>query len=211
MHHAVQSDSELWEQPLPEAPREERSRAEVLTRDVVGNARELFPPELVAEDEERTDPRAGVASLFDLSHEEWQRVCQAPLMSFLWVASADGRVYPGEKRALVRALEQGQRARSEVFRVVCGQLLRKRSTLMAELVCEPMLEAGLLPEVYRLLARKLGRKEAERFKWCLLELGRQVAEASGGLGALWGWLRREERHALAGLALELDSGRAQKV
>lgn len=211
MHFAVQSDSELGTQPLPEAPREERSRREVLTRDVVGSALELFPPELVAEDEEKTDPRAGVAGLFDLSLEEWRRVCQAPLMSFLWVASADGRVYPGEKRALVRALEQGQRARSEVFRVVCGQLLRKRSALMAELVCEPMLEAGLLPEVYRLLARKLGREEAERFKWCLLELGRQVAEASGGLGAFWGWLRREERHALAELALELDSGRAQKA
>lgn len=211
MRHAVQTDSELWTKPAPEALPELRARAEALTRDVVGNAPGLFPPELLAEDEEKTDPRAGVASLFDLTLEEWRRVCQAPLGSFLWVASADGRVYPGEKRALVRALEEGRHARSEVFRAVCGELLRKRSTLMAELVSEPMLQAGLLPEVYRLLARKLGREEAERFKWCLLELGRQVAEASGGPWAVCGWLRREERHALAELALVLDSGREEKA
>lgn len=201
MQFAVHPDRELWTGPAMDSP--EAVHPRVALREGL----EQLPPELLAGDEEKTDPWAQGACRFDLTREEWGRVRRAPLLSFLWVASADDRVYPGERLALVRVLEEGLRARSEVFREVCAELLRKRGTLMAELVSEEPPCEEQLPEVYRLLARKLGRNEAERFKWCLLEVGRRVAVASGGLFASWGWLRREERHALAGLALALDAGR----
>lgn len=201
MQFAIHPDRKQWTRPaLEDAPEAEQSRVALW---------EQLPPELSAGDEEKTDPWARGACHFDLSREEWRRVRRAPLLSFLWVASADAdRVYPGERLALVRVLEEGLHARSEVFREVCAELLRKRGTLIAELVSEEPPCAEQLPEVYRLLERKLGRNEAERFKWCLLEVGRRVAAASGGLFASWGWLRREERRALAGLALALDAGRA---
>jgi hypothetical protein len=203
MQFAVHPDRELWMEPAPDSPEAVPSR--VAPREGL----EQLPPELFAKDEEKTDPWAQGACHFELTREEWRRVRRAPLLSFLWVASADGRVYPGERLALVGVLEEGLRARSEVFREVCAELLRERGTLMAELVSEEPPCEEQLPEVYRLLARKLGQSEAERFKWCLLEVGRRVAVASGGLFATWGWLRPEERHALARLALALDAGRAR--
>jgi hypothetical protein len=201
MRRAVQPASETWTEPPPELSQDERLWA--VDTPQVGNERELLPL-LFGEDAEKTEG----AGLFDLSQEEWQRVCQAPLLSFLWVASADGRVLPGERRELVHVLEEGKRARSRVFRAVCGELLRRRDTLLTELVSESMLRAEQLPEVYRLLVQKQGPSEAERFKWCLLEVGRRVAQSSGGLLASWGWLRRVERQALAELALVLERGRA---
>src|SRR4051812_17235586 len=57
--------------------------------------------ELVVErDDETTAPRAAGACLFDLSPAEWRFVRNAPLVSFLMVAGADGTVMPGELRSL---------------------------------------------------------------------------------------------------------------
>jgi hypothetical protein len=189
---------------------EAMTAAALLYREVLEDESELLfldlSPKPDAEDEERTDPRSEVACRFDMSREEWQMVRNAPLMSFLMIAGADGRVGPREQRALVRAVEDGKRSTCEVFRAVCIELFRKRESLMSELVSGSM-GAEQIPDVYRLLAQRLGRDEAERFKWCLLELARRVAESSGGLFASWGWLRREERHALAELAVALESAR----
>jgi hypothetical protein len=199
MQFAIHADRDQWMGPALDSPEAVQPR----------KGRAQLPPELFAEDEEKTDPWARGACHFDLTREEWRKVRRAPLLSFLWVAAVDDRVHPGERLALVRVLEEGLHARSEVFREVCAELLLERGTLMAELVSEEPPREEQLPEVYRLLERKLGRNEAERFKWCLLEVGRQVAAASGGFFASWGWLRREERQALAGLALALDAGRAR--
>jgi hypothetical protein len=162
-------------------------------------------------DEERTDPWGEGACRLDLSREEWRLVRGAALLSFLRVAGADGEVQTWERRALVRALEDGKRSTCEVFRLVCAELFRERDGLL-ELLVGDSLGFAQLPEAYQVVERRLGHAEAERFRWCLLELGRRVAVASGGLFASWGWLRREERHALAELAIALDvGGHAQVV
>jgi hypothetical protein len=160
-------------------------------------------PALVA-DEEKTDPRAEGACLFELTPQEWRFVRNAPVVGFLIVASADGMVYPRERQALVRALEQGRRSSCELFRAVCRELYRQRDELMALFVSDTF-EREQLSEAYRLIVEKLGQEEAERFKACLLTLGRKVARASGSLGASWGWLRGVERNALAKLAAEFSA------
>jgi tellurite resistance protein len=154
------------------------------------------------EDEEITDPRAEGACLFDLTPEEWQLVRNAPLAGFLMVAGADGTVLPSERRTLVSAIEEGKRSSSELFRAVCRELYRQRDTLM-EIFVSDTFECGQLAEAYRLVIQKLGQEEAEQFKACVLQLGLQVAKASGGLVASWGWLRGVERRAMADLELAL--------
>ncbi|HEX8440826.1 hypothetical protein [Archangium sp.] len=207
MQHTIQPAGESWSEPVLDASWEAFSGVVPLSQEVLRDEPGLLHPDLLAEDDEKTDPWAQGACHFDLSREEWRLVRNAPLLSFLWVASADGQVLPAERRALEQVLKEGSRASSEVFRMVCGELLRKRDTLLSELASESMPGFDQFPAVYRLLAEKLGRSEAERFKWCLLEVGRRVGESSGGLFASWGWLRRTERQALAGLALALDSAR----
>ena len=183
----------------------------LLYREVLEDESELLILDLEgeladAEDDEQTDPRGEAVCHFDMSRKEWRLVCNAPLLSFLMMAGGKGRVLPCERRALVRALEDGKRSTCEAFRTMCEELFLQRESLMAELVSSSM---GMeqIPDVYRLLDKKLGREEAERFKWCLLELARRVGEASGGLFASWGWLRREQRHALAELAMAFESAR----
>jgi cyanophycinase-like exopeptidase len=181
----------------------------VILREVLEDGSELSHLELgsAQEEEEQTPPWAEGACLFDMTQEEWRLVRSAPLLSFILVASVDGQVSRRERRALVCALEDGKRSTCEVFRAVCRELFSKREELTAQLLAAP---GGIeqIPEAYQVVARNLGREEAERFKWCLLEVGRRVAVASGGLFASWGWLRREERHALAELAVVLDSSRS---
>lgn len=160
------------------------------------------PRELLHEaNEEKTDPRAEGACLFDLTPQEWRYVRNAPVVCFLIVASADGTVFPREQRSLVAALEQGKRSSSELFRTACRELYRQREDLMSLFVSDTF-ESEQLTEAYRLIAEKLGQDEAERFKACLLTLGEQVARAAGGLGASFGWLGRAERRALARVATE---------
>ncbi len=162
----------------------------------------VVPRELLREEsEERTDPRAEGACLFDLTPQEWRYVRNAPVVSFLLVASADGTVFPREQRALVSALEQGKRSSCELFRTACRELYRQRDELMALFVSDTF-ESEQLTEAYHLIVEKLGPDEAERFKACLLTLGEQVARASGSFGASWGWLGRAERRALARVSTE---------
>ena len=154
------------------------------------------------EDEEITDPQAEGACLFDLTAEEWRLVRNAPLAGFLMVAGADGTVLPRERQTLVSVIEEGKRSSSELFRAVCCELYRQRGTLM-EIFVSDTFERGQLAEAYRLVIQKLGQEEAEQFRTCVLHLGQQVAKASGGLMASWGWLRGVERRAMADLSLAL--------
>lgn len=154
---------------------------------------------VVAGDDETTAPRAEGACLFELSPAEWRFVRNAPLVSFLMVAGADGKVMPGEMRGLERALKQGKRASCEIFRAVCRELDRQRDTLLQSFAADTY-ERAQLPEAYRLVSERLGLEEAERFKECLLKLGREVAKGSGGWLATYGWVRGVERRALADLS-----------
>jgi hypothetical protein len=191
----------------PVAPRAFRT---LLCHEVLEDESELLQfdlsDELNGEEGEEAQPREEVAQRFHLTQEEWRRVRNAPLVSFLAVASADGVVQPRERLALVRALEDGLRSTCELFRESCRELLRERDTLLGTAVCEALAMERVF-EVYQLVADKVSREDAERLKWCLLEVGRRVAEAAGGLFASWGWLRRPERQALAALAVELSSAR----
>lgn len=157
---------------------------------------------VASEDEETTDPRAEGACLFDLTPEEWRFVRNAPLVGFLMVAGADGMVHPSERRMLLSVIETGRRSSCELFRAVCRELHRERATLL-EMFASDTFERAQLSEAYQLVSGKLGPDEAERFRECLLKLGRQVAKAAGGWIASWGWLRGAEQRALAELASAL--------
>jgi hypothetical protein len=201
MERDTQPSAEPRTQSITHVSLRERRRSPevpVFLREVSGEAQALRG--LIAEvAEEKTDPRAEGACLFDLTPQEWRFVRNAPVVGFLLVASADGTVYPREQQALVNALEQGKRSSCELFRTVCRELYRQRDELMALFVSDTF-EHEQLSEAYRLIVEKLGQDEAERFKACLLTLSRKVARASGSLGASWGWLGRAERAALAKVA-----------
>jgi hypothetical protein len=201
MAHALQTSPELRTQSHVELATQQDPfsvEAPVFLLETPQEAEQLRG--LVLEgDDETTDPRAEGACLFDLSPAEWRFVRNAPMVGFLMVAGADGTVFPAERRALERALEEGKDSSCEIFQAVCRELHRKRDKLLQSLATDTF-ERGQLTEAYRLVSGKLGQEEAERFKACLLKLGHQVAKASGGLLAACGWVRSVERRALAELS-----------
>ncbi|HEX8704391.1 MAG TPA: hypothetical protein VF815_36505 [Myxococcaceae bacterium] len=201
MERDTQPFTEARTQSVTHVSRREKSRTQALPASLLQLPEEVPAPlELVRDArDEKTDPRAEGACLFDLSPREWRYVRNAPVVGFLLVASADGTVFPRERQALIQALEQGKRSSSELFRTVCRELYRQRHDLMALFVSDTF-ESEQLTEAYRLIVEKVGRDEAERFKACLLTLGQKVARASGRLGAAWGWVHREERRALTKVA-----------
>jgi hypothetical protein len=157
-------------------------------------------------DDETTAPRAEGACLFDLSPAEWRFVRNAPLVGFLMVAGADGKVMPWELAGLARALKRGKHATCELFQAVCRELYRQRGTLLQTFAADTF-ERAQLSEAYRLVSDKLGPDEAERFKECLMKLGREVAKASGSWLAACGWVRGVERRALAELSQAFGTDR----
>jgi hypothetical protein len=157
---------------------------------------------VTSEDDETTDPRAEGACLFDLTPAEWRFVRNAPLIGFLVVAGADGLVLRREWQALVSAIAEGKHSSCELFQAVCRELYRERDTLLEVFVSDTF-EREQLSEAYRLVSQKLSPEDAERFKECLLTLGRQIAMAAGGWIASLGWLRTVEQRALAELAKAL--------
>lgn len=167
---------------------------------------EAFRVLVIEGDEETTDPRAEGACFFDLSSAEWRFVRNAPLVGFVMVAGADGTVFPWKLQGLVRALEEGKHSSCEIFQAVCRELYRQRDRLLQSFATDTF-EPCQLAEAYRVVSSKLGPEEAERFKVCLLTLGRQVAKASGGLLASCGWVRGVERRALADLSKAFDTNR----
>lgn len=201
MAHAPQSSPEPRTQSRVEmAPQQDpfSDLASAFLLEARQEAEALRAP-VVEGDEEKTAPRAEGACLFDLSPAEWRFVRNAPLVGFLMVAGADGKVMPGELRSLERALKQGKRASCEIFQAVCRELHRQRDRLLQSFATDTF-ERDQLLEAYRLVSEKLGPDEAERFKECLLELGREVAKDSGGWLASCGWVRGVERRALAELS-----------
>ena len=82
MQFAIHPDGELWTGPAMDSPEAVRPR---------GALWEQLPPELLAEDEEKTDPWARGACHFDLTREEWRRVRRA-LMLRGW--SVQGARFP---------------------------------------------------------------------------------------------------------------------
>jgi len=201
MERDTQPFAEARTQSVTHVSHRERNRTRAMPVSLLQLPEEVPAPDVLLRDagDEKTDPRAEGACLFDLSPQEWRYVRNAPVVGFLLVASADGTVFPRERQALVHALEQGKRSSCELFRTVCRELYRQRNDMMALFVSDTF-ESEQLTEAYRLIVEKLGQDEAERFKACLLTLGQKVARASGRLGASWGWLHREERRALAKVA-----------
>jgi len=201
MERDTQPFAEAWTQSVTHVSHREKNHSRGMPVSLLQLPQEAPAQHVLLGDayEEKTDPRAEGACLFDLSPQEWRYVRNAPVVGFLMVASADGTVFPRERQALVHALEQGKRSSCELFRTVCRELYKQRNDLMALFVSDTF-ESEQLTEAYRLIVEKLGQDEAERFKACLLTLGEKVARASGSLGAPFGWLRGAERRALTKVA-----------
>ncbi|HVG63749.1 MAG TPA: hypothetical protein VNA24_34615 [Hyalangium sp.] len=208
MAHAPQSSPELRTQSHVEMATQEDPLSGLASAFLLEGPQvaETLRALVVEGDDETTAPRAEGACLFDLSPAEWRFVRNAPLVGFLMVAGADGKVMPWELAGLARALKRGKHATCELFQAVCRELYRQRGTLLQTFAADTF-ERAQLSEAYRLVSDKLGPDEAERFKECLMKLGREVAKASGSWLAACGWVRGVERRALAELSQAFGTDR----
>jgi hypothetical protein len=131
-----------------------------------------------------------------------ERLARAPLLVFMLVADADGKVDRKERAALERLCSNPDQFSSPLFGAAVRHLVRDADhhfEALQRLELEPLDElAAVAAELETAYP-----DEARAFKRCLLQWGKAVAEASGGFLGFGRKVRAQEAVTLADIALSL--------
>jgi hypothetical protein len=114
---------------------------------------------------------------------DWRTILFAPLWVFEAVATADGPADEKQRAAFTRILDQPPAGVFPAF--VFANVRRNQKALDATRAADPRSPLVGLADVETLLRGYPNPDEAVEFRRALVDVGRQVADASGG-----GWLGR---------------------
>ncbi len=114
------------------------------------------------------------------SGSRWKTLLYSPMWVFSAVAESDGNVDSDEQRAFLGLIESSSRIEDFLLREVCGAVLRQADELWREYLQDTRSLTQALDEVNSILEAELPQQEALAFKLGLLDVGREVAKASGG-------------------------------
>jgi hypothetical protein len=136
-----------------------------------------------------------------LTERQWTAIAAAPVIVFMLVAAADGKVDAKELSAFGKQLTDSLATGSRVMK---GAVTRAAPNLafLVEKLSESGVEgmAGLLIAARQMVDETVGKGEGHRFASALYKLGESVASASGGgFFGLGSKISAEERVILDGL------------
>lgn len=166
-------------------------------------------PELLREPEVKAQAQARPAAAaadepkdeLGLTERQWPAIAAAPVIVFMLVAAADGKVDARELSAFGKKLTESLGGSSRVMK---GAAIRAVPNL--ELLVQKLTEGGveqmakLLLAARQLVDEAAGRGEGHRFASALYALGESVASASGGgFFGLGNKISADERVILDGL------------
>jgi len=131
------------------------------------------------------------------TEEEWKKLTYAPFLTFLLVSGADGSIDKKELKAFAKALARQENPLMLELLQSCSQ---PPQTILAELAQMGEEAANLLNEVGEMLDSKLPENYALAYKYELLQIGKSIAEASGGFLGMGKKISEEENVTLAVIA-----------
>lgn len=140
------------------------------------------------------------------SAAEWATLQLSPLWVFALVAGADGIIDERETLALVKELSESHLFRGELARQVLASLSVDVDGWSSAVLTDRREPLQGLVEVRALLDARASTEDAELMKTALLLIGRNVAQASGGMVGMDDPLSPEERVALTAIAGTLGVG-----
>ena len=138
----------------------------------------------------------------DLSVRDWEKIGGTPVLVFAAVAKADGHISDQELEAFattwVPRIEAFEVSESEHDLEVFQWAVREGAARWQAIIrqdTERILEA--LAKNIRLLEDRLSQEDADKWKAALMQLGLDVAEASGGFLGLTSPVDDDEKRVLS--------------
>lgn len=136
---------------------------------------------------------------------EWNILSSAPLLVFALVSAADGKIDANEVKSFQNEVLSGVNTENVTLQRILMLAMANFAPMMQGIMKGQIDPLQSLIAVSGFLDRQLEKQEAEEIKKAFYNIGKSVAEASGGLFGLFGSkISKEEKKALEALAKIFD-------
>lgn len=140
----------------------------------------------------------------EFSEEEFESLKQSPFLIFFLVAAADGTIDKKEMQEFISILAQPEKFNSPLLYRIITNVINDIPVILTRIAQQEIDYVAELQKVKTIVDNKLSPEDANDFKMALLQVGKGIAEASGGLFGFGSKIGKEEKTALAGIALCLE-------
>ena len=134
------------------------------------------------------------------SDGEWMEIAKAPILAFLMVAAADGKVDKKELEGFGKvitglAAQQKHKAVARMMQTAFGNI----ETMVPALISDMGNAVATFESVTKLIDSRFGKEDAMMIKSSVLFLAREIAESSGGFLGFGPKISKDEKMALVAI------------
>jgi len=137
----------------------------------------------------------------DFSHDDFETLKQSVFLIFFIVAAADGKVDKKELIAFVKLLSDPEKIKNSLLNRIVTNVINDVPTIVYEMAKKKLDYIEELGKLKKIIDDNLSSEEANSFKISLFLVGKEIAEASGGFFGFGSKISKEEKGALAAIAL----------
>ncbi|MCE2595936.1 hypothetical protein K6Y31_14070 [Motilimonas cestriensis] len=138
------------------------------------------------------------------SPEEFDRLKQAPFLIFFLVAAADGKVDKKEMKQFADVLTHPDFLANQTMNRIITNIMGELPEQLMKLLSQEFDFMEELAALKVIVEQNLSESQANEFKVALLMMGKLIAEASGGFFGFGSKISKQEKAALAAIAICLD-------
>ncbi|AJQ95462.1 hypothetical protein [Gynuella sunshinyii] len=189
------------------------TKLEGFSEDVVGSISNAFFDGLESHKEggkiwnEKYVDQAGVSVGYgsdentNFSSDDFETLKQSVFLIFFLVAAADGKVDKKELIAFIKLLSDPEKITNTLLNRIVTNVINDVPTIISEMAKKKLDYIEELGKLKKIIDNNLSAEEANSFKISLFLVGREIAEASGGFFGFGSKISKEEKGALAAIAL----------
>lgn len=138
------------------------------------------------------------------SSQDYQALISAPYLIFILVAAADGKVDDKEIKEFIKLLTNPGTLENPLLHKVITSTIGSAGEYLTQVLSRSDDYIQELEKLKRIVDDNLPDSEAREFKMALLQLGKQIAAASGGFFGFGNKISKQKKMALAAIAICLD-------
>jgi len=140
----------------------------------------------------------------ELSSDEFERLTRAPFIIFFLISAIDGKVNKRKAVGFAKTIAHQTVNGDFLFNQIIAHVVHNASVMVAGMANQNINYIAELIALKSIVDRKLAKEDANQFKQALFQLGKKIAESSGGFLGFGKKITKEETATLATIALCLD-------
>ncbi|GHA03212.1 hypothetical protein GCM10008090_10250 [Arenicella chitinivorans] len=137
----------------------------------------------------------------EFSNEDFEKLKQAPFLIFFLVAAADGSIDKKEVREFMEVLSNPEILNNPLLNRIITNVINQIPSVISDMATKEIDYISELAQLKFIADSSLPDDQANHFKISLLLLGKKIAEASGGFFGFGSKISKEEKGALAAIAV----------